>query len=287
MQEEQTHRISVGDITVWPQGSAGATDDLLPDGGFGYLNEQVIWFRHEAMKDSRSALRVPEGVHWTTKRRVDDHRPERHNYQIGQDWQKRRNALLYESCPITTPLDPSPGTISATVDSAPDNLVLVRMTLANTSEQPLDAVICHFCFNHRRAPLLGRNIIAASTDGWVDFNQYVASEPFRGYNFNGKDNPQQLPAITHPILLSETVFQDGGSFVSAIGSESACAISSNVEWPCTDINVSFGTIDPGQSSTRDIFIGLGPGTKEEWFDRLLRQFSCMSDSRQPTDADDA
>ena len=51
--------------------------------------------------------------------------------------------------------------------------MLVRVTIANTSEQPLDTVTCHFCFNHRRAPLLGRNIVAASTEGWVDFNRYV------------------------------------------------------------------------------------------------------------------
>ena len=278
MQPTPAHRIAAGDITVWPQGPPDATDDLQPDGGFGYLNEQVLWFQHDAMPDSRSALRIPEGISWAAKQRVDAHTAQSHNYQIGQQWTAHNGTLRYDNCPISAPRGPSPGTISATVCGHQHDLMRVRMTIVNTSDRPLEAVTSHLCFNHRRAPLLGRHIFAASTDGWVDFNQYVDSEPFRGYNFNAQTRPKHLPAITHPILISETIHPHAGSFASAIGSASACSIMSNIEWPCTDLNVDFGAIAPKQTSTRDIFIGIGPGTKEQWFKTLQRNFSAPPDT---------
>jgi len=273
MSQHDDHGISGGSIDIWPQGSPGATDDLLPDGGFGYLNEQVLWLRHGAMRDSRSALRVPEGIHWAGKGRVEDPTAQSHNYQVGQHWRRCDNRLLFEACPISAPLAPAPGAISALVEIVDDDLVRVGVALTNASQQALSDVQCHFCFNHRRAPLLGRRVFAFSTGGWVDFGQYVSSEPFRYYGFNNEKNVNGLPAITCPALFSETVFEGGIPFVSVIGSEFASCLASNVSWPCTDLYVSFGTIHPGETCTRRLFVGLGRGTKDDWLDRMSSRFS--------------
>jgi hypothetical protein len=265
--------ISAGEISVWPQGSPGVVDDLLPDGLFGYLNEQVLWLRHDAMRDSRSALRVPEGISWKGKPRAERRPPESHNYQVGQEWRRSENSLRFEACPISSPAVPSPGTISGSVDILDEDLVKVAVALTNVSMGPLEEVTCHFCMNHRRAPLLGRRVFALSNEGWVDFTKYVSSGPYLHYHFTNNENLKALPAIISPILVSETVSERGTPFVSVIGSEFACSLMSNVSWPCTDVSVSFGTVHPGESSTRDIYVGLGFREKDDWIVRISDRFS--------------
>lgn len=266
--------ISSGALTIWPQGEPGGTDDLLPDGKFGYLNEQVLWIRHRAMADSRSALRVPEGVGWKGKRRLERGeacRAALHHYQVGQAWRRTGGRLAYADCPISYPFGPSPGALSATVELEEEEMVRVEMVVANTGGEPLQEVSCHFCLNHRRAPLLGRQVFAMADAGWVDFGAYVYNAPFRQFFFSGRENVAGLPLIAQPALFSEAVCE-GGTFTSAIGSKAALSIMSNAQWPCTDLTLGFGDLEPGESAARAFVIGLGIAGKDAWLERLAGRF---------------
>ena len=67
--------------------------------------------------------------------------------------------------------------------------------------------------------------------------------------------------------FSEAV-QESGTFVSVIASAAATGIMSNIQWPCTDIDVGFGTIAPGDSVARTALVGLGLGGRDVEYERI-------------------
>ncbi len=260
--------ISSPQIDVWPQGKPSQVDDLLSDGQFGYLNEQVLWIRHKAMEDSRSALRVPEFVRWAGKKGAD---PGKHYqaYQVGQSWQSSNNRLLFEKCPISYSHGESPGKLAATVEFIEDDILQVELEIENLSRNRIEEALCHFCLNHRRAPLLGRNQFAHCDDGWMDFAKYEDDESkgWRQYYFDRSKNYKELPDIAEPLLFSETV-SENGLFTSVIGSPQAEYICSKTSWPCTDICIDFGDIDSDQTCARRIFISFGYQTKDHFLEKM-------------------
>ena len=275
MATSRTSTLSSGAVELWGQGRPGKLDGITPDGRQGHMNEQVIWVRHTGLDDHRSAFRVPEGIGWRGKRmvRVDQLTPTNHHYQIGQDWRRSSDRLEFTDCPISDMFDRSPGTVAATVEFVEDEVVRMEMAITNTQEGPLEAVKVQFCWNHRRAPLLGRRIFAMSDSGWADFSRYIVDPPFRKYHFVVEDpseeNPKELLQITRPLILSEALHENG-VFATAIGSEDAKYIMSNWEPPCTDTALHFGTIQPGESERRSLFLGLGFATKDDWLARMSR-----------------
>ena len=273
MTDKVVPTIKKGMISVWPEGKSMVVDSLTPEGSTSYLNEQVLWIRHQEMADSRCLLRVPEGLGWEGKQliRVDKLSSTHHHYQVDQDWRLVDDLLLYQDCPISTVTGTSPGMISTTVDVIKPGVVRLNMTVTNTTPELLKEVSAHFCLNHRRAPLLGRSIYARAEDRWVDFRRYhryfsVDPEVIQ-YQFDGGDNPKEMPAITEPMLFSESV-HESGSFISAIASNAATRIMSNIKWPCTDIDVDFGTVLFGRPVTRTVFVGLGIGTRDTWYSTI-------------------
>tara|TARA_B100000949_G_scaffold178892_1_gene159797 strand:- start:108 stop:569 length:462 start_codon:yes stop_codon:yes gene_type:complete len=147
----------------------------------------------------------------------------------------------------------------------------MEMAISNTGERPLEDVKAQFCWNHRRAPLLGREIFAMSDSGWADFSRYIIDPPFRKYHFVVEDpseeNPKELLPITRRLLFSETLHEKG-VFATAIGSGDAKYIMSNWEAPCTDTGLHFGIIQPGESASRSLFLGLGFATRNDWLRRM-------------------
>ena len=261
--------LSSDKLDLWPQGPPGKIDGISPDGRQGHQNEEVIWIRHKELDDCKSAFRVPEGIGWQGKQmvRIDQLTPTNHHYQIGQEWRLSGGKLHYDNCPISDMFGPSPGRVSASMELVDEEIVRMEMVLANDSESPLRGVNVHFCFNHRRAPLLGREIFAMSDIGWVDFSRYLVDDPFRKYHFIGQENPNAWVPITRPLLFSETNHEKG-MFTSVIGSSDATDIMSNHTAPCTDTGLHFGTIQPGESLTRQLFIALGFASKDAWLERM-------------------
>jgi hypothetical protein len=259
-------------IELWPQGGPSNTDGVTPEGRWGFMNEQVLWIRHVALEDSRSLLRIPEGLAWAGKHRVVPSALGKDN-QNGQHWSLSDNGLEYRECPITNLFGPSPGKVSARAELLDEEIVKITVGVESAGDRPMEAVSAHVCFNHRRSPMLGRRLYVRTTSGWTDFRQYhqffvTDSESIR-YDLRGGDNLSALPEIAQPLLFSETV-HESGSFVSVIGSRHASGIASNITWPCTDATLGFGDLRPGERIQRELFIGLGPGTRDAWLDRMTR-----------------
>lgn len=253
-------------LQVWPQGKPSQVDDLRPDGHFGYLNEQVLWIRHQAIDDSRSALRVPETIRWAGKKKGDE---PSENYQVGQCWESRSNKLLLDKCPLSYAYGESPGRLSAIVEFVHDESLQIEFTVENISKNRMEQVACHFCLNHRRAPLLGRRLFVSCSGQGRDFSKYIDTERngWRRYAFNESTTHGDLPEVTEPLLFSETVIQDG-CFTSVIGSAQASYLSSNTAWPCTDIGIDFGDIDSGRATASRIFVSFGHRPKDYFLQRM-------------------
>jgi hypothetical protein len=236
------------------------------DSYFGYLKEQILLVQNTDV-EGVSALRVPEAVGWLGKKRVGRPVPQRHPYQVGQKWRCDGRRLYYENCPLTYFSGPSPGTISCSVGFLTDEIIKVRVTLTASTEGKIEQARCHFCFNHRRAPLLGRGVFARAGEEWVDFERYVSESTYQKFNFSREESHTTLPAITERALYSESE-REGMWFGCAIWSRHAEALVSNWMLPCTDVKVDFGDIEPGASVTRVLFVGVGPGGRDEWRKRV-------------------
>ena len=261
-------------LEVWLQGGPSDFDGVTPDGRAGYLNEQVLWVRHAALADSRCLLRVPEGVGWAGKRRIAASAlsGDNHHYQVGQRWSLSDGGLEYRDCPVSYMFGESPGRLSARVELVGDEILKIGLTVESSPERPMEAVSAHVCFNHRRSPMLGRKLYVRAEPGWVDFRQYhqffAIESDFIRYDLRGVGNPPALPELAEPLLFSETVSEGGGAFVSAIGARHALSIASNIVWPCTDATLDFRDLRPGEQVRRDLFVGLGPGTRDAWLERM-------------------
>ena len=261
-------------VEVWPEGGPSDYDGVTPDGRAGYLNEQVLWIRHAGLPDSRCLLRVPEGVGWAGKHRLSPSTlsKDNHHYQTGQRWSLSDSGLEYSDCPVTNMFGEPPGSVSAGVELVADEILRIGLTVESRAEGPMKDVSAHVCFNHRRSPMLGRELYVRTASGWVDFRQYhqffAIESDFIRYDLRGGDNPAALPELTEPLLFSETVHEGGGSFVSVIGSRDALAIASNIVWPCTDATLDFGDLGPGERARRDLFVGLGQGSRDGWLERM-------------------
>ena len=262
--------ITTGKLTVWPQGEPSEIDDLTADGHFGFLNEQVLWIRHADMPDSRSALRVPESVGWKGKQRVEGSKAGKHHYQDGQQWRVEGGRLVYDDCPIGNAWGESPGSVSAEAELVEEEVLRVRVVVENGGEETLENVTSHFCLNHKRAPLLGEQVYGWAKDTWVDFEPYVSHNPYRHFFFEGRENPADLPRLTERMLLSEAAWP-GGPFVTVIASRAARDVMSNYAWPCTDVTLSFGDVEPGGYSREEIYVGVGQGSKDAWRERIKRR----------------
>jgi hypothetical protein len=291
---EKPLQISAGKLTLWPGDNKSKTDGLMATGWFSYLGETVVWIKHADMEDHRWPLRVPEGVHWkgkisyklgvttsikeiTKKTKVE--RPPKVYYQCGQVWQRAEGKLFYKDCPIHYTEGPSPGFISATVEVLKPDLIQVSFTIKNTTKDSLEEVSASFCFNHRRAPLMGHQIFAQANDEWVDFNPYYLQGPYRKFLFNQDAVIDSgLAPITMPALFSETI-HDQGMFGTVIASPDAASIMSNEDWPCTDLTLDFGTIAAGEASTKKLYLGLGLGGKERW----LKEVKPLINSQEPAE----
>ena len=260
-------------VEVWPQGGPSDHDGVTPDGRAGYLNEQVLWVRHSGLEDSRCLLRVPEGVGWAGKTRLSPSTlsKDNHHYQVGQRWSLSDGGLEYRDIPVSNMFGESPGRLSARVDLADDETLRIALTVESGPDRPMEAVSTHVCFNHRRSPMLGRELYVRAETGWVDFRQYYQffriESDFIRYDLRGLDNPPALPELAEPLLFSETA-HEGGSFVSVIGSRDALAIASNIVWPCTDATLDFRDLRPGEQVRRELFVGLGPGSRDAWLERM-------------------
>lgn len=257
-------RIESESMAIWPHGEGEPDyDDLTPDGKFAYLNEQVIWIAHRDMPESRSALRVPEFVAWEGKKRVEVSMAERHNYQDGQIWQERDGKIVMEDTPISYFLGESPGKISCEIEFLNPECISVVFCISNASEQTLEKANAHYCLNHRRAPLLGRNAWVMTSQGWQDFDNYHAGKgPYRVFNIQGNDNPSDLPIVTEPFLLSECALPQG-NLISAIGSNSVEALTRNVQWPCTDVRLAYGDIPAGETVSRQLLVSVTKGSRDD------------------------
>ncbi|MDP6063977.1 MAG: hypothetical protein QGI49_04215 [SAR202 cluster bacterium] len=275
MNPKEGLRLRSPTIELWPQGHPSETDGLTPEGRWGFLNEQVVWVSHNSLDDSRSAIRIPEGLGWHGRRRIapSELAAGNHHYQEGQQWSLSEDGLQYRDCPISNAFGPSPGLVSARVELVDEEIVRIGIAVENDSGRPLENVTVHVCFNHRRSPMLGRRLFVQTASGWTDFRQYhqyfVTNSDSIRYDLRGERNPGALPRVTQPLLFSETVHEKA-DFVSVIGSRDATAIASNITWPCTDATLDFGDLLPRARTERDLYIGLGPGSRDAWLDRMAR-----------------
>lgn len=247
--------ISSGSMVLRPQGAPDDADGLK--GTFGFLNEQVVWFTHQD-SDGRSALRVPEFARWKGWNRPKASR----GYQTGQRWHGDDGSLFYENCRLNYPV--SPGTLAARVEFIDAEIVRVSITVENRHENPLPDVSCHLCWNHHRHVPLAKKISARAGESWTDFGRYVTRRPYRNFTFD-REQPatHDGPPLTVKALFTEYP-SDGGVFGAFIAAPSARTLMSNAGWPCTDLSVSFGTINPGESATRSVYLGMGPYGREHW-----------------------
>jgi hypothetical protein len=259
----KTDQIASDLLVLWPQGPPSKTDGLHDT--FGFLNEQVVWFRHEN-SPGRSALRVPEFVKWEGWERPSVAR----GYQVGQQWQQNKGSLSFENCAIN--YQKSPGSLSARVEIVEEEVVRITMTVLNREETALEGVSSHLCWNHFRHEPLGKAVWARAGEEWVDFTKYVSHGPYRHFYFDRDPGTNAGPDLSVRALFTE--YERGGqTFGAFIAASQAKSLMSNVDWPCTDLNVDFGTIGSGEKVSRQVFVGMGLHDRSHWLEVINRWLS--------------
>jgi len=260
--DESEPCLSSAFLEIRPQGAPGETDGLRNT--FGSLNEQVIWIQH---KDSpgRSGLRVPEFARWEGWDRPTMAR----GYQVGQQWRQDGESLSFEKCAINYPQ--SPGVLSARVELVDEEVFRLDMTVHNQQGKTLEGMSCHFCWNHYRHVPLGKKVWARVGDEWIDFAGYISRGPYRHFYFDRGPGMQAGPDITLRALFTE-YDREGQMFGAFIAAPQADTLMSNVNWPCTDLNVDFGTVGPGEQVTRQVYMGMGLHDRDYWLEIVKKLF---------------
>ena len=211
---------------------------------------------------------VPEQI-WINHRK--------HHYQIGMDWQSTADGWSYDGCPVRNLLGywdtsgpkvilkaysenecPIVGYQAATIRSDQTG-VHYEVRVTNRSRTIWRDVYTHICFNSFRSPATGYRPYVRLGDKWLPFQDVPSAgayctQPVEGmideYNrTHMKDDQPVGMGVSFPGVVAWNLVA-GEPLLTCHYSTDAVAVWSNQEWPCTDIYLWFGRIEPGQEVSR-------------------------------------
>jgi len=214
-------------------------------------------------------LHLPEMVYVDRKR---------FDYQVGMQWKRGATGWSYTDCPFRNlggrwvqrdgkfQLDegaedlPAVGTIQGTVHA--DALgAHYEMTLTNSSADVLRNVFFWIDLGHYHAAITGHRPHLRVGKAWLPAQEMPPAETHVYYPAPGmvdeyRTAPQNRPEfhaadteLSFPGVVCWNLTAKGPLLVCHC-SHDAMAVGSNQLWPCTDLQLWFGDLAPGQKKTR-------------------------------------
>jgi len=203
----------------------------------------------------------------------------RWDYQVGMDWQNKPGGWEYENCPIrnlkarwidvdgkmqlapgTEQEVPALGRMAATVRADAIG-VHYTLTLTNHSEKLWKNVFFWICLGHYQSPITGYRPYFRVGESWRPGQEMPSgSQPCHTYypapgmveayrsspdkRFHAADTQLSFPGV---VCWNRTL---KGPLLVGHCSKDAMALGSNQSWPCTDLQLWFGNLAPGEEKSR-------------------------------------
>ena len=238
---------------------------------------QVLIFGEE-LKDRYWVVNLPEQIYINHNK---------FHYQIGMDWKRGQKEWFYRDCPIRNlfgcysinsegkltlpPFDkterPIVGRQAANIYSDSKG-VHYQVTVTNDQDEVWRDVHTWICFNSFKSPETGHRPYVKVREKWVPFQDLPGAESFcfvapkgmeenfsrtqleEEYSQTEKKWKELLAASVSVPGIVAWNFVDEGPLLTFHYAKDAVAVGSNQQWPCTDLFLWFGDIQPGKSETR-------------------------------------
>jgi len=204
---------------------------------------------------------------------------ERWDYQTGMDWHQEPGGWAYQNCPLrnlkgrwrdvggqnqlapgTEEEVPVLGRMAATVRT--DELgVHYALTLTNATNKPWNDVFFWICLNHYQSRITGYRPHFRVGTSWLPAQEmppgrsqvhtyYPAPGMVAAYRsspdkrFGRADTELSFPGVVCWNRTAE------GPLLVCHCSPNAMAVGSNQNWPCTDLQLWFGTVAAGEQKSK-------------------------------------
>ncbi|MBN2456300.1 MAG: hypothetical protein JXB29_07190 [Sedimentisphaerales bacterium] len=239
-------------------------------------------------------LRLPEMVFMNRKK---------FHYQTGMEWQLKDGIWFYENCPVRDLLGcwkdvggklqldqelarqrPVVGSLAGRIRSDSQG-AHYTLTVKNTSDKIWRDVFFWFCLNHYQSPITGYRPHFRLGSTWLPAQEMPSATVHTYYPANGMAEEYRT-SVDHRFHAPDTELSfpgvacwnrtaDGPLLVCHC-SEDAVAIGSNQNWPCTDLNLWYSDIEPGQQKQKTGHILVAKADLKTFAknaDRLLKRLS--------------
>ena len=203
----------------------------------------------------------------------------RFDYQSGMEWKKEHEAWSYTNCPLRNLVGRwttingkqqlTPGTeqnvpiVGRMVGTVHSDLrgVHYGLTVTNTSNETWKDVFFWICLNHYQSPITGYRPHLRVGNSWLPAQEmpsarvhtyYPAPGMVEEYSRCAKARPEFHAAdseLSFPGVVCWNYTAKGPLLVCHC-SKDAMAVGSNQLWPCTDLQLWFGDLAPGQQKSK-------------------------------------
>jgi len=214
-------------------------------------------------------LRLPELLYLNNKR---------FDHQVGMDWRKERETWLYTDCPLRNlsgswrnrekmqlapDVDknvPTVGKMAGTVQS--DSLgTHYTLSVTNTSDEIWKDVFFWICLSHYQSPIIGYRPHFRVGESWLPAQEMPFAQDHTYYPTPGMVNEYGRCAETRSEFRAAHIelsfpgvvcwnHTTKGPLLVCHYSEDAMAVGSNQLWPCTDLQLWFGDLAPGEQRSK-------------------------------------
>ena len=202
---------------------------------------------------------------------------QKHHYQIGMNWQSNDDGWSYDRCPVRNLLgcwDQSGAKVRLIAGSENDRTVVgyqaaairndptgihYEVRVKNGSDVPWQDVYTWICFNSFQSPATGYRPYVKLGDRWIPFQDVPHVRGHCYLPVNGMTAEYARTALSRDRLAGTSVsfpgvvawnIVKGEPLLTCHYSTDAVAVSSNQGWPCTDVFLWFGFIQPEQEVCR-------------------------------------
>ncbi len=221
---------------------------------------QIITIRHTRWPEALWHLRLPEKV-------ATDDTATTGAYQEDITWSRTDKGWMFRDLPLSE----LEGTVDASV-SVDGDAVDYAMALVNTSGTTWPRALAWLCFNHSMATACYRY------RNFVFRDNRPIETPSRieqHYCVDGLQRDWWIQGTIEPdagLIVGQCIDAAGEPFTVGIGADRTILLGQNPDWPCTDIGLFFGDVEPGRRSTVRGRIYFCRGGPEDLFRRYRDDF---------------